>query len=88
MMVKATMPFILNTVRKIFMRLYGSVEEVVTICLVYKIWQLLCSYSPPPTHTHKKKALVLISPPHVGSKTRLLGQILEKFSVPSRRHKI
>ena len=31
------------------MRLYGSVEEVVTMCLVYKIWGLLCSYSPSPT---------------------------------------
>ena len=32
------------------MRLYGSVEEVVTVCLVYKIWRILCSYplSPPP----------------------------------------
>ena len=36
------------------MRLYGSVEEVVTLCLVYRIWRLLCSYSfltastPPP----------------------------------------
>ena len=30
----------------IFMRLYGSVEEVVTMCLVYKIWRLLCSYPP------------------------------------------
>ena len=42
LMVKATMPSILNTVRNIFMRLYGSVEEVVTMCLVYKIWRLLC----------------------------------------------
>ena len=34
-MVKATMPSILNTVRNIVMRLYSSVEEVVTICLVF-----------------------------------------------------
>ena len=33
-MVKATMPSILNTVRNIFMKLYGSIEEVVTMCLV------------------------------------------------------
>ena len=44
LMIKATMPSILNTVRDIFMRLYGSVEEVATICLVFKIWRLLCSY--------------------------------------------
>ena len=37
LIVKATMPSILNTVRNIFMRLYSFVEEVVTICLVYKI---------------------------------------------------
>ena len=42
-MVKATMPSISNTVRNIFMSLYGSGEEVVTVCLVYKIWWLLCS---------------------------------------------
>ena len=48
LMVKATMPSILNTVRNIFMRLYASVEEVVTMCLVYKIWWPLCSYPPPP----------------------------------------
>ena len=45
-------PLVLNTVRNIFMRLYGSVEEVVTMCLVYKIGRLLCSYpphSPPPS---------------------------------------
>ena len=54
MMVKATIHFILNTVRNIFMRLYSSVEEVVTICLVYKIWWLLCPYPPPlPTHPPK-----------------------------------
>ena len=34
------MPSILNTVRNIVIRLYGSVEEVVTMCLVYKIWRL------------------------------------------------
>ena len=34
LMVKATMPSILNTVRNIFMRLYDSVEEVVTMCLM------------------------------------------------------
>ena len=53
-MVKGAMPFILNTVRNILMRLYGSVEEVVTMCLVYEIWWLLCSY-PPPTPTKKEK---------------------------------
>ena len=36
------------TVRNIFVRLYSSVEEVVPMCLVYKIWRLLCTYSPPP----------------------------------------
>ena len=53
MMVKAIMPTILNTVRYIFMRLYGCVEVVVTMSHI-KIWWLLCSYSspPPPTHTH------------------------------------
>ena len=54
LMVKATIPSILNTVRNIFMRLNDSVEEVVTMCLVYKIWQLLCSY-PPHTPPTKKK---------------------------------
>ena len=34
LMVKATMPSILNTIGNIFMRLYDSVEEVVTVCLV------------------------------------------------------
>ena len=34
LMVKATIPSILNTVRNISIRLYGSVEEVVTMCLV------------------------------------------------------
>ena len=53
LMVKATMPSILNTVRNIFMRLYSAVEEVVTICLVYKIWRLLCSYPPPAPPTQK-----------------------------------
>ena len=46
LMVKATMLSVLNTIRNIFMRLYDSVEEVVTIGLVYKIWRLLCSYPP------------------------------------------
>ena len=41
LIVKATMPFILNIVRKIVLRLYGSVEEVATMCLVSKIWWLL-----------------------------------------------
>ena len=65
LMVEATMPSILNTIRNIFMRLYGSVEEVVTVCLVYEIRRLLYSYPPlpfppppppppPHTHTHKK----------------------------------
>ena len=52
LMVKATMHSILNTVRKSFRRLYGTVEKVVTMCLVYKIWRLLCSYLP---HPKKKK---------------------------------
>ena len=47
LIVKAAMPSILNIVRNIFMLLYGSVEEVVTMCFVYKIWRLLCSYPPP-----------------------------------------
>ena len=38
------MPFLLDTVRNILMRLYVSVEKVVTMCLVYKIWWLLYSY--------------------------------------------
>ena len=46
-MVKATMPFILNTFRNIFVRLYGSVEEIVTMCLVYKTLWLLFSYPKP-----------------------------------------
>ena len=33
-MVKATMSFILNTVKNIFMTLYGSVEEIMALCLV------------------------------------------------------
>ena len=40
-----------SNVRNVFMRLYGSVEDVVTMCLVYKILQLLCLYLPPPPHT-------------------------------------
>ena len=41
------MLYILNTVRIFFMKLYGSVEEVVTIYRVCKtIWQLTCSYLP------------------------------------------
>ena len=35
LMVKATTPSVLNTVRNIFMRLYGSVGEVVTTVLVF-----------------------------------------------------
>ena len=34
LMVNPTMSSILNTVRNIFIRLYGSVEEVMTMCLV------------------------------------------------------
>ena len=33
LMIKATMPSILNTIRTIFIRLYGSVEEVMPMCL-------------------------------------------------------
>ena len=58
-MVKATMPSTLNTVMNITMRLYGSVEDVVTMCLVYKIRRLLCSYSPPPPPEKKKKKKIL-----------------------------
>ena len=36
-MVKGTVPSILNNIRNIFMRLYGSVEAIVTLCLVHKI---------------------------------------------------
>ena len=50
-MVKATMPSILNTFRNIFMRLSGSLEEVVTMCLVCKIWRV---YIPPPPKKKKK----------------------------------
>ena len=59
MMVKATMPPILNTNKNIFMRLYSSVEKVVTMCLVFKILRLLYSFSslhpPPPPEKKKKK---------------------------------
>ena len=59
LMVKATMSSILNTIRNIFTRLYGSVEKVLTICLVYKIWRLLFFYPspppPPPPPAKKKK---------------------------------
>ena len=44
------------------MRLYGSVEEVMTMCLVYKIWRLLCLYlllKPPHTHTHPTPIKIL-----------------------------
>ena len=47
----------------IFMRLYGSVEEVVIMCLVYKIWQLF--------------ALVLISLLTHNFSSLYLGQILD-----------
>ena len=57
LMVKATKPYILNNVRNIFMRLYGSVEEVVAMCLVYKIWRVLCSYPPPPPMPPTSKKL-------------------------------
>ena len=62
LMVKTTMPSTLNTNKNIFMRPYGSVGEVVTTCLVYKIWWLLCSYPPPltpPPHTHTQKYFFL-----------------------------
>ena len=35
LMVKATMLSILNTIRNIFMRIYGSVDEDMTVCFVY-----------------------------------------------------
>ena len=44
LLTKAAMLSILNTIRIIFMKLYGSVEEVMTMYSVYKIWQLSCSY--------------------------------------------
>ena len=34
LMVKATMPSILNTIRNIVMRLHSSVEEIMTVCRV------------------------------------------------------
>ena len=62
LMVKATVPSFVNTDRNSFTRLYGSVEEVVKMCLVYKIWRLLCSCpllsTPPPP---QKKILYLDS---------------------------
>ena len=60
LMVKATMPSILNTVRNSFTRLYGSVEEVVNMCLVYKIWCLLCSYPPLAPPPPPKKSWIWI----------------------------
>ena len=54
LMIKAKMPSTLYTVSNIFMRVYGCVEEVVTMCLVYKIWRLLALVlisTPPPTPT-------------------------------------
>ena len=49
------------------MRLYGYVEEVLTVCRVYKIWWLSCSYlpqlSPPRTHTHIPTSRNYLSPP-------------------------
>ena len=56
LIVSAAMLSILNTARIIFMKIYGSVEAVVTMCSVYKIWWLSCSYhSPPPPPPKKKK---------------------------------
>ena len=49
------MPSILNTVRNIFMRLYGSVEEVVTMCLVHKYDGTYVHILPPPHPPKKKK---------------------------------
>ena len=57
-MVKATMSSILNIFRNIFMRLSGSLEEVVTMCLVCKIWRV---YIPPPPPKKEKKILDLDS---------------------------
>ena len=44
------------------MRLYGSVEEVMTVSLVYKVWWILCSYplSPPHPTPEKKRKKSLI----------------------------
>ena len=44
LIVLAAMLSILNTVRIIFMKLYGFIEEGMTMCSVYKLWQLSCSY--------------------------------------------
>ena len=47
LIVKATMPSILNTVRNIFMRLYGTVEEVLTVSCIKKYGGSCVSISPP-----------------------------------------
>ena len=38
LIVLAAMLSILNTVRIIFMKLYGFIEEGMTMCSVYKLW--------------------------------------------------
>ena len=68
-MVKATMHSVLNTDRNIFMRLHGSVEEVVTMCLVYKIWHLCVLLPPPPPPTHTPP------PPRVSRTSKRFGYL-------------
>ena len=79
--VKATMPCILNTVINIFMRLYGFVEEIVTMCLLHKIWRLLCSYlpipAPPPIH-QKNPGFGFFVKIHL-LKIRFVGLVLPKL---------
>ena len=70
-MVKVTMPCIFNTVRNIFMRLYGSVEEVVIMFLVYKIWRLLCSYPPPSSKKKKDTGFELFVKIHLLESSKL-----------------
>ena len=56
-MVKATMPAILNTVRNIFTRLYGSVEEVRMMCLGVKNMGALVFIPPPPPNKKQQKKM-------------------------------
>ena len=44
LIVLAALISIFNTVKIIFMKLYSSAEEVMTMYCVYKIWKLSCSY--------------------------------------------
>ena len=51
LIVKATMSSILNTVRNIFMRLYGTVEEVLTVSCIKNMVALVFLSPPPPLPT-------------------------------------